>query len=462
MLSKKKYERFLYILLSAYTLLVMIFMLLLNGFFVKSKAYNGNFPITKFRSKCEIDGSLGIVDLTFTASNNSKVIYIVDENDLNNEPSYIYLFGTPNLIGDLVVNQSNGYGWYSSVLYTYNKYAANDIIGNGNFFDEDLIGYRITLNSLNNGQPFITDFYETSNNIEYVNSFEDAKKYIYKNDDSVVNTGNPINPPLPEDDSLPVPQALTLDLKNNENAYPPFLSGSWSNPNSLLASYDASDVQIEVQYKPNFQYYKKIFDIKLGSGQSDDWISVNTDSIDNFKKWTIVLNNSNNLPPDGDGVYVRSGSDDIAHVASQHSISNYSNHVESLNGTKWRCRYIVGNKTSLWVVYGLKSINKFGRPSLSGDEVTFENASGDPVSAEDVKYTNSSYTEQDYDSMSFLGKIRYDIDNLFTSLKSFFIPQDQGNGFYGFFGRVFEQFPIFWALFVLGLVVAILLRIFGR
>lgn len=56
---------------------------------------------------------------------------------------------------------------------------------------------------------------------------------------------------------MPVPQKLGTDIQNDDVGTPPFISGSWENPRDLIASYEASNIQAEIQYKPTFQLYKR-------------------------------------------------------------------------------------------------------------------------------------------------------------------------------------------------------------
>lgn len=418
---------------------------------INVNAYRGDFSNIKFTGTCSYGGG-GVAEWTFSANNSTDVVFISSANVVNNVTSVDgwYIFTNKNSNTSFTFNRgvviNNGVGWYSdefvfisgidpvSVLGYDNSYGVF-FIRNENSIFIDGSSYSIVMNS--------------DQDLEYVYNSNDVKKY-FEGDDSVLNLGDPDNNTI-EDNSLPVPQALTCDLKNNDEGAPRFIAGSWKNPEALLSSFDASSINIEIQYKPKLQFYKKLFDLKLGIGQSSKWLDVYSGSIQNVKSWVSYMNLSENNPTSSGTQFCKNGKSDISLIASLNNIENYSSHVELMNGSSWRCRYVVNGKSSLWVVYGVDSINALGRPTNSGDNISFENASGDSVSSSDVNYDNSSMTSPNYEDLSFIGKLSYNINQLFENLKSFFSPQDSNNGFYVFFAKVFEQFPIFWALFILGL-----------
>lgn len=477
---QRKYNKCINILLAIYVTLCLVLSLLFNSFFIKTKAFSDGFSYSISETATENGNIIGQKTTTVTSQGRTKAIFCTDpelKEIIDNLVASEYGEGmvgtlirvrTPEQgLGGTLSSTSTGGGVNAQKYYFVNEthptlYAYFQKYNiNLNFEDRSGV-VELYLNGVNASFPDQIISTKLLDDVEFVNNGDDLRKYINDNDDSVVNIGNPDNPQLPEDDSLPVPQALTCDLKNNDESAPRFISGSWTNPSSLLASYDAEKINIEIQYKPKLQFYKRLFDLKLGVGTTSMWLPVTKMKLSEISNWTSYMNLSDNNPDSDGKSFHKNGKEDIQNIALQNDFNSYSSHVELLNGTTWRCRYEVNGNTSLWVVYGVDSINQFGRPSNSGDNISFENASGDSVSAEDVEYNNSNMTDKDYDNLSLLGKIRYDLDNLFTSLKSFFNPVDNDNGFYAFFGKVFEQFPIFWTLFILGLVVAILLRIFGR
>ena len=470
----KKYNRQINIFLALYCVLCLIFLLLFYGFFITPKAYNDNTSVEihlNFSGQNQEGVSISGQATKTLDTGNGRSIFLFDNNlNFGTPPYQTFLDGFAFLSTEtfnITTNSANynpdWIGPYIDENGTANNYLYNYLISfsgyNSNwnstyFYNTTVLTYGDgSKTTINRGPSVVGE-------IEYVTSVEDAIKYL-NGDDSVAQVGNPLDTILPEDDSLPVPQSLTCELNNNNGSYPRFIGGSWSNPNNLLASYDASDVEIEIQYKPKLQFYKKVFDLKLSIAQSDKWLDVCKMPISQVENWVSYLNLSENNQSTSDKVFRKNGKSDIEYIATANNIVNFSSHVESLNGTSWRCRYIVGGNTSLWVVYGVDSLNRFGRPINKGDNITFENASGDSVSASDVDYNNSDMTEPT-EQNTFLGRLKYNLDGLSESLNSFFTPSDNGNGFYKFFSNVFREFPEFWILFTLGLVIAILLRILGR
>lgn len=443
------------------------------------KAYNDDSFSINFHGSTvgnlDGDGSINST-VTYNNPNNSYGIFFIN-NDFN----------------DYIINNLVNSGWdYSSNMLIYvgdnnSSYSVNNsgkslgrLYGNVNWTAaRSYLANQLNINNTNyiynvfgvtneanysSGPP--NNFNQAYNvtfdfdNIQYVTSYEDLYKYLVDHDSSVVKIGNPFDDTI-EDDSLPVPQELGTDIQNDSLGTPPFISGVWKNPDSLLASFEASTINVDIQYKPTYLYYKKVFNIKIGKYSSSEYIDIYNGSLGSLNRW-IRYNAENGYPSGTNETNVSNMVNDIDLVASDNNIVSYAARSTQIdNGSKWRIRYRIGNKTSLWVVF---NINSVGSPT-SKETVSFENASGDSVSPEDVNYNNSSQTSNSNNLTlgNFFDNLSANIQNIVSSVSSLFNNTDNNTGgFFGFFKELFNKFPQFYAFLVLGLLLAILLRILGR
>lgn len=483
-LIEKKYNKQLNIFLGIYITLCLIFALLFNGFFVKPKAYSENNSFS-----CLVVSDKNYAGTTSNYSKNynfnvhsDTVFYYMPTVtriyvDSNNYTKYMFCYvpiGRSNSSSNTISISSTHVSGdnYGDNIRDYNYIPMNlayeeisNSLGHSNYIKSK--GFFLGIDAKSDG--IVDSMISTIGNyenIQYIDNIDDLQKWL-NGDDTVVKTGDPENPTLPEDDSLPVPQKLGTDIQNDNVGTPPFLSGSWENPSSIYASYDASDVEVEIQYKPVFQLYKKMFNLKLAKVSSNEWLPVTKTQISNntFNRF-ILYNAKTGYPNPFDSQTLHSGSltDDVENIGNSSGYTDMFNPISAriANGTNWRIRYVVDNKTSLWVVFHVNSVG-----SLKNEEsVSFENASGDPVSADDVNYTNSAQTTtvDKLNVNNFFDSLSNAINGIFNTTNNSFSAQDTdgSKGFYAMFKATFEKFPVFWTFFCLGLIVAILLRILGR
>lgn len=452
--------------------LIIIWALVLSVFVKDVKAYSDldsfSFDFNFGGQNYLGDVISGNIDSSISMQNNSRGVFFKRDDisySLNNFhfEGGIYFFYTGNY--SFNYNGSVNPGWVypyinnnGSLDYEVNNKFHNEIIGVNSewnvtvFYNSVTITYDEGDTIINRGLIF--------DNVEYVNSDNDLIDFLNGND-SVVNSGNPFDDSTIQDDSLPVPQELGTDIQNDNLGTPPFISGVWKNPSDLLEAYSREDIIIDIQYKPMFQYYKNFFNLKAGRGLSENWIDIYSGSIGTYDRW-IRYNAESGYPDSNSTILASNMASDIINVANSSGIDNYSPRSTQIdNGSTWRCRYRVGNKASLWVVFNINSVG-----SLSNKEsISFQNNSGDAVPASDVNYENSSQTSNSSNTNlgNFFDNLSANISSIINSTNNAFNSTDSNTGgFFGFFKSFFDKFPQMYALLILGLAVAILLRILGR
>lgn len=305
---------------------------------------------------------------------------------------------------------------------------------------------------------------ESHEDWQFVTSLQDAKSYLIDGDNSVVIEGDPANPPVTQDNMLPVPQSLTCDLHNSYTASNPYIEGSWENPKN--ASWDAikNDVKIHIQYKPKFQFYKRFLSVKDGQRSAHQYIELGKVNNENKNIW---INAFPNTPAVAENVIkfesLQQDMIDVSRMVGAGEIF-YSGGATLLNGTKWRVRYeLPDGRVSYWAVYGVNSIGDV----KSSDTVTFQDNEDNVVSSDAVNYKNSWQTDPnnynpDTINNSLLSRLRQalnDIQSLPSDMNSV---ANEGSSFANFLKMVWEKFPEIYILFIGGLIIAIILRILGR
>lgn len=292
--------------------------------------------------------------------------------------------------------------------------------------------------------------------VDYVKGIENLKKWL-QGDNSVVQHGDPNNPPVTQDNTLPVPQSLTCDLHNRYTGSTPLIIGGWSNPSN--ASFDAikDTVKIHIQYKPSFQFYKRFFAVKDEIVTARDWINLGTSENNNRNKWVNAFPNTPQT--DTNVIKFETLQSDMQMVASYNN--NDSRDATLANGTSWRVRYeMPDGRVSYWAVYNIKAIGKM----TYADDVTFQDNNDNVVSSDAVSYQNSEQTDpqnQDRDN-SLLGRLKTALNNIQSLPKDMQTVADEGSSFANFLKKVWDKFPEIYILFIGGLIIAIILRILGR
>lgn len=442
--------------------IIIIWVIVLTVFVNDVKAYNSYCSIN-----FEFNGLLnsGVVqhynsDVILDFPNNGRAVFFCspefisyyankDDSDDNITPNYVLIGKNTRLMESV--------GWGINNNYFNSYISENNVVFPSGTTIVTTLGKRVI--NYSDGSQSIFEF-SPNQEIEYVDNLEDLVKFLNGDDSVIKKSENPFDNNV-EDDSLPVPQELGTDIQNDSLGTPPFISGVWKNPSSLLASYDAQEINIDIQYKPTYMYYKKVFNLKIGKYSSSDYIDVYNGSLGSLNRW-IRYNAESGYPSGTNETNVSNMVNDIDLVAAENNISSYSPRSTQIdNGTRWRIRYRIGNKTSLWVVF---NINSVGSPT-SKETISFENASGDSVSPGNVNYNNSSQTSNSNNlSLSnFFDNLSANIQNIVSSVSSLFDNTDNNTGgFFGFFKELFNKFPQFYAFLILGLLLAILLRILGR
>lgn len=305
-----------------------------------------------------------------------------------------------------------------------------------------------------------------SGNVDYCKNIDDAIKYL-NGDNSVVLHGDPNHIPVTLDNTLPVPQQLSSTYKSGNNSYPPHLRGTWVNPDNASFNAIKSDIYIEVQYKPKFQFYasNSLFRKKYKVAESSEYLNIYNDKLEEL--YQFVKYGAE------DGLYPGSNEFSINSSYLNDIRSAFPNELQYINvkestidvGSKWRARYYYyknGDKlTSYWSVYNVNQKNPIDNNKNS---VTFQDSSGNPVSPDEVDYQNSTDTEES-DNLTlsnFFSNLSNSISNLFSTINNFFMFDGDSGNFMSFFSSVFKYFPQLLTLFMLGLVIVIMLRILGR
>lgn len=493
----KKYNRQINIFLALYCVLCLIFLLLFYGFFITPKAYNDNTSVEihlNFSGQNQEGVSISGQATKTLDTGNGRSIFLFDNNlNFGTPPYQTFLDGFAFLSTEtfnITTNSANynpdWIGPYIDENGTANNYLYNYLISfsgyNSNwnstyFYNTTVLTYGDgTKTTINRGPSVVGE-------IEYVTSVEDAIKYL-NGDDSVAQKGDPFNPPVTQDNSLPVPQQVsvseppTLNWKALGQNSIPTIQASWVNP-SNFGEDDLSNLEVQVKYQPTFKAYSAILGIPKGkfTTSTSDILTININNpnngqfIDHYITYmdipaSIVLDNNGfnkTFSSYEDESVLSLVNDTLSSNGLDSWGANLPNHtnIEFIKGTKFSIRYKLGNRVSYWV-----DVNYSGN-NVTSNDTSFSDNDNNAVDSEDVNYQYAANSKNpDDDSITifnFFDKLSDSLNDLFNTSENYFANAKAGTGqFYNFFKEFWDLFPAFFALFLLGLLIAIILRIFGR
>lgn len=494
----KKDNKSLYIILGVYIFLVFVFYLMINGFFVKPKAYRGNFQNIVINGTNPYNGG-GEVEWNVSCSNTTDAIFISSNNVSNNvvNKDGVYLFtNIPNngLIISRNIIKNNGVGWYSEDKYFIRGLNSSEVLG----YENNYVCYFYLKNSVSDiyGQEYINSFM-FKNDIEYVSSSTDVKNY-FDGDDSVVNLGDPYDEQTNVDSQIPTPQKVAV---YKDSSSPSLV---WSNPKGVANN---DNIKVRIEWKPVITLTHGLYDVNSIIDQ--DYELLYYDSIGDYNSF-CTLNNNGSPPPnvlnsyntiyDSKVLFSGTGAQQSNDWANYYIVKNNVDWVSRVDpfgtndifgkGTysgvripdlKYRIRYETETGVSDWIY----SDREFDSDNVSGpsqhSSTHSRNASGEPVSnptytpnndnkvipQNEVDNQNDSDQKKSnsiFDFISgFFDTIISAITAIFEKLKELVDSISNGTGsFFSFFGDLFGAFPQLLGIFLLGLVVTVLLRILGR
>ena len=468
--------------LSIYIFMI-VFLLSLSIKDVKAYTYSDSSFYIEFKTYSEYYQREFAGGGTWNAGNNQNARCIVFKNEEMSQKLHDYYTWEQQIYNDWLCVFFIGGGFEERYLGTPSK-GCSPVINTEWFKDKmgissipnglDAIGYSLDSDALMDGSWFsgVSSISQVKvkgnivpiNSIQYVTSFNDLKKYLIDRDDSVVIEGDPFNPPVTQDNSLPVPQSLSCDLHNSYNASNPFIEGSWKNPDN--ASWDAikDDVKIHIQYKPKFQFYKRFLSVKDGQRTANQYIELGNEKNENKNHWVNAFPNTPQLK--ANYIKFETLQQDMVDVARMVGAGEefYPGGATLLNGTKWRIRYeMPDGRVSYWVVYGVNSIGDV----KSSDTVSFQDNEDNVVSSDAVNYQNSWQTDPnnynpDTINNSLLSRLRQALNDIQSLPNDMNTVANEGSSFAKFLQTVWQKFPEIYVIFIGGLIIAIILRILGR
>lgn len=273
---QRKYNKCINILLAIYVILCLVLSLLFNGFFIKTKAYNGSFT-EQIEMSCS--GYAGANDtpiggsttLNITGSNNnSKGVFYFGE-DLKE------FMNTSVFSDNFSVHDAFCYVYYNST-YSYTS-PVDNLTNNGaessTFLNNNNItGFTATLLyldksfNLNNPSQKLVTTTSLETDVDYVDNLTDLQKFL-NGDYTVVNHGNPSKPTTTQDGNLPTPQKVNLwDSAQNCAGL------TWDNPKSINKYIKelGDNVGIEIEWKPSIALTFGM--LTVDSLTSSEWLPV--------------------------------------------------------------------------------------------------------------------------------------------------------------------------------------------
>ena len=507
-LIEKRYNRVLNILLGVYVVLCLVFALLFNGFFVKPKAFTDGTNYIISYNLIAYDDANCQTSVKYSWSGNSKYIFYYDDdfNDILNSVvsanlnkqvtcSCIRISKTnqDSIIGGSVstsvVSQLGPYSAAAQQIYaiSFDNSTIYNYFRDKGYALDPVAGYPYWVNFVVNGSDInsnkVIGGELVSEDVQYIDSPENLYKYMVENNDDVVKEGNPNKVTL--DNTLPLPQKVSISEVPIVAPYVPSgqngasIQASWVNPNKF-GDDDLNELCVQVKFSATYKAYSSILGIPKGKFNTPftdvKTININNPNvnkmIDHYISYGI-----NDIPMsiviDSQGYNKTFTSyedtalfNNVTSTFSSNGLDPFGytpNHTvyELIKGTKFSIRYKLGNKVSYWV-----DVNYSGN-NVTSNETTFSDNNNKSVDPEDVNYDYAANSINPNDNslsiMNFFDKLSSNIGSIFSSTNQYFDDASQGTGsFFNFFKAFWDEFPAFFALLLLGLVIAILLRILGR
>lgn len=342
---------------------------------------------------------------------------------------------------------------------------------------------------------------EIPDDIEYVNSWEDAKKYLIDGNEDVLHVGDPNEVEVKSNSNIPTPQKVHVaDDGNNPTI-------TWINPKGLKVSV-TSEPMVEIQWKPTINLdfvLKRSLELI-----SPDWITVANDVLQDYTGFTIRGNkgtpiseqlNAYNLLYDDKFVYQYDSNDDDyvemiarnqgiplnpvydggggyhlieAGVVSpvqlqQTDVSNLQNVFTKANVGKnnYRIRYYYLDNGVKYVSDWVEAYRTFGSDGQGKDDESINFVNNDDESVQNPTYLPYNNNVSNNDSWWFVPWYQEKTQELHNiSDEHINVAIEQGSnddgGFLAFFSTVFQNFPHLYTLFIISILLCIGLRIVGR
>lgn len=147
------------------------------------------------------------------------------------------------------------------------------------------------MSGMNNNQSYSSTVSLTSDvELQYVDSWEDAKEYLINGNEDVLKLGDPNAPPKEVTDSnIPTPQKVKII---NDGKCPTI---AWENPKRALQFGDK--LKVKIDFKPTFTLWMGLSPISEDL-VCQDWIEAFEDYLNNHNAFSIKQDSSSQLPND--------------------------------------------------------------------------------------------------------------------------------------------------------------------
>ena len=309
----RRHNRLLNILLALYVILCLIFALLMNGFFVKPKAFTNDFS-WEITGTCINNGGYGTNTRTvrYTSNGRTKAIFYTDPNFIELLNDVISANNQTEITATCVMIRARDRDLGGTITETEISSEGGSVPAlrnNSLFLDRGTtlynyftdLGYELPPIS---GRSYIVSYMvngtvdnspdniytaEFASDVEFVDNAKDLKSYLVDGDDSVINVSNPDNPPIVEDSSIPTPQKVKII---NDGKCPTI---AWENPKRALQFGDK--LKVKIDFKPTFTLWMGLSPISEDL-VCNEWIVAFEDFLNNHNAFSIKQNSASQIPND--------------------------------------------------------------------------------------------------------------------------------------------------------------------